>query len=81
MTEGTKQWVLGVVVGVILTSLIAIGLNKLHRAQAPQSYIDMPKDIIQAYNMGLKDAMKTNPASWELEQVCLNLWADKQPVR
>jgi hypothetical protein len=81
MTEGTKQWVLGVVVGVILTSLIAIGLNKLHRAQAPQSYIDMSKDIIQAYNMGLKDALKTNPPSWELEQVCLNMWADKQSTR
>jgi hypothetical protein len=81
MTEGTKQWALGVVVGVALTSLIAIGLNKLHRAQAPQSYIDMSKDIIQAYNMGLKDALKTNPPSWELEQICLNMWADKQPVR
>jgi hypothetical protein len=81
MTEGTKQWALGVVVGVVLTSLIAIGLNKLHRAQSPQSYVEMPRDIIQAYNMGLKDALKTNPPSWDLEQVCLNLWADKQPVR
>jgi hypothetical protein len=81
MTEGTKQWALGVVVGVVLTSLIAIGLNKLHRVQSPQSYVEMPRDIIQSYNMGLKDALKTNPASWELEQVCLNLWADKQPVR
>jgi hypothetical protein len=81
MTEGTKQWALGVIVGVVLTSLIAIALNKLHRAQSPQSYVEMPRDIIQSYNMGLKDALKTNPPSWELEQVCLNLWADKQPVR
>jgi hypothetical protein len=81
MTEGNKQWALGVVVGVVLTSLIALGLNKLHKAQSPQSYVEMPKDIIQAYNMGLKDALKTNPPSWDLEQTCLNLWADKQPVR
>jgi len=81
MTEGNKQWALGVIVGVVLTSLIAIGLHKLHRAQMPQSYVEMPRDIIQSYNMGLKDALKTNPPSWDLEQTCLNMWADKQPVR
>ena len=81
MTEGTKQWMLGVVVGVVLTSLIAIGLNKLHKAQMPQSYVEMPRDIIQAYNTGLKDALKTNPPSMDLEQTCVNMWADKQPVR
>ena len=76
-----SQFTMGVVVGFVATALIAIGINKLHRAQMPQSYVEMPKDIIQAYNMGLKDALKTNPASWELEQTCLNMWADKQPVR
>jgi hypothetical protein len=81
MTEGNKQWALGVVIGVVLTSLIAIGLHKLHRVQSPQAYVEMPRDIIQAYNTGLKDALRTNPPSWELEQVCLNMWADKQPVR
>ena len=81
MTEGNKQWMLGVIVGVVLTSLIALGLNKLHKEQMPQSYVEMPRDIIQAYNMGLKDALKTNPASMDLEQTCVNMWADKQPVR
>jgi uncharacterized membrane protein len=81
MSEGTKQWMLGVMTGVVLTSLIALGLNKLHKAQSPQSYVEMPKDIIQAYNMGLKDALKTNPPSMDLEQTCVNMWADKQPVR
>lgn len=76
-----SQFTMGVVVGFVATALIAIGINKLHRAQMPQSYVEMPKDIIEAYNMGLKDALKTNPASWELEQTCLNMWADKQPVR
>ena len=76
-----SQFTMGVVVGFVATALIAIGINKLHRAQMPQSYVEMPKDIIEAYNMGLKDALKTNPPSWDLEQTCLNMWADKQPVR
>lgn len=79
MTEGNKQWALGVVVGVVLTSLIAIGISKM-RATAPPMEM-MPRDIIQAYNMGLKDALRTNPPSMDLEQVCLNMWANKQPLR
>ena len=79
MTEGNKQWGLGVLVGVVLTSLVAIGINKMQANEPPMHM--MPKDIIEAYNMGLKDALRTNPASWDLEQTCLNMWADKQPVR
>jgi hypothetical protein len=79
MSEGTRQWMLGVIVGVVLTSLIAIGLSKM-KTPEPLMHM-MPKDIIQAYNTGLKDALRTNPASWDLEQTCLNMWADKQPVR
>jgi len=63
-------------VGVVLTTLIAIGISKM---QATSPAVDMPKDVIEAYNMGLKDALKTNPPSMDLEQVCVNLWANKQP--
>ena len=79
MTEGNKQWGLGVLVGVVLASLISIGISKMTSNEPPMHM--MPKDIIEAYNMGLKDALRTNPASWDLEQTCLNMWADKQPVR
>lgn len=79
MNENNKQWALGVMVGVVLTSLIAIGLNKMMSKEPPMEM--MPKTVIEAYNMGLKDALRTNPASWELEQTCLNMWADRQPVR
>ena len=75
MTEGNKQWGLGLVVGITLTTLIAISINKM---QPVPSAVDMPRDVIQAYNMGLKDALKTNPPSMNLEQVCVNLWANKQ---
>ena len=76
MSEGNKQWGLGLVVGITLTTLIAISINKM---QPVPSAVDMPRDVIQAYNMGLKDALKTNPPSMNLEQVCVNLWANKQP--
>ena len=75
MSEGNKQWGLGLVVGITLTTLIAISINKM---QPVPSAVDMPRDVIQAYNMGLKDALKTNPPSMNLEQVCVNLWANKQ---
>jgi hypothetical protein len=45
------------------------------------SQLTMPKDVVEAYRMGLKDAMKTNPPSLELEQTCLNMWAERQPVK
>ena len=79
MSEGNKQWALGLVVGVVLTSLIAIGISKI-KSYDPTMEI-LPKSVIEAYNMGLKDALKTNPPSMDLEQVCVNLWANKQPVR
>jgi len=81
MSEGNRQWMLGVITGVVITSLIAISINKLIPKAPEPSAVTMPQDIIQSYNMGLKDALRTNPASWELEQTCLNMWADKQPVR
>ncbi len=74
-----KQWALGLVVGVVLTSLIAIGINKMRANEPPMEIL--PKTVIEAYNMGLKDALRTNPPSMDLEQVCVNMWANKQPLR
>jgi hypothetical protein len=80
MNERNKQWMLGVMTGVVLTSLIAIALNKLIPKEPEPSAVTMPQDIVQAYNMGLKDALKTNPPSLDLEQTCVNMWANKQPM-
>ena len=74
----TKQWSLGVLVGVVLTSLIAIGISKMKPNEPPMEIL--PKTVIEAYNMGLKDALRTNPPSMDLEQVCVNMWANKQPL-
>lgn len=75
MTENNKSWGLGVVTGVVLTSLIAIGLARMTKEPTPP---EMPQSIIEAYNMGLKDAVKTNPPSLVLEETCVGLWANKQ---
>jgi hypothetical protein len=37
-------------------------------------------ELISIYKRGVKDALKTNPVIFELEQTCLEVWASKQPV-
>ena len=38
------------------------------------------EELINIYKRGRTDALKTNPVSFELEQTCLEVWANKQPV-
>lgn len=38
------------------------------------------EELINVYKRGRADALRTNPVSMELEQACLNIWANKQPV-
>ena len=75
MKENNKYWGLGVITGVVLTTLIAIAMNKIAAEPEP---IQMPKEIVEAYNMGIKDALRTNPPSTDLENTCLELWANRQ---
>ena len=37
-------------------------------------------ELISIYKRGVKDALKTNPVSFQLEQACLEVWANKQPT-
>jgi hypothetical protein len=39
-----------------------------------------PEALVRAYDQGKQDALRTNPVSMDLEMVCLNLWANKQPT-
>ncbi len=73
----TEQFWMGVVLGIVATLLLVLALDKLFQTPSP-SAVNMPKDVIQSYNMGIKDALKTNPPSMELESTCLELWANKQ---
>jgi hypothetical protein len=38
------------------------------------------EELISIYKRGAKDALSTNPVNFELEQACLEVWANKQPV-
>ena len=46
----------------------------------PDSEVTRADELISIYKRGMKDALKTNPVSFELEQTCLEVWANKQPV-
>jgi len=70
----------GVFFGSMVMLLVVLVLERLNQAPDP-SAVNMPKDVVEAYRMGIKDAMKTNPPSLELEQTCMNMWAERQPVR
>ena len=62
--------------------LVVLIIDRLsHTPEQMPSSLMMPKDVVEAYRMGLKDAIKTNPPSLELEQVCMNMWAERQPVK
>ena len=38
------------------------------------------EELINIYKRGQADALRTNPVSFELEQTCLEVWANKQPM-
>ena len=72
----------GFFLGMMVMLLVVLIVDRLNDKpeQIPTSLM-MPKDVVEAYRMGIKDAMKTNPPSLELEQVCMNMWAERQPVK
>lgn len=71
-------WVLGFAMGI----MTIIGADKIiERDILPQHAEAVRADeLISIYKRGVKDALKTNPVSFELEQTCLEVWANKQPV-
>jgi hypothetical protein len=71
-------WVLGFCVGIMFT----IGADKLMEKDLPipDSEATRADELISIYKRGMKDALRTNPVSFELEQTCLEVWANKQPI-
>jgi hypothetical protein len=62
-----------------MTLLTVLATDKLFSTpQSLQTSLSLPKDIVGAYNLGIADALKTNPASWQLEETCLEVWSNKQ---
>ena len=70
-------WALGFAIGV----MTVIGVDKIIQRDIlpPHSEAVRADELISIYKRGMKDALKTNPVSFELEQTCLEVWANKQP--
>lgn len=77
LRKGT-YW-LGFSLGLLIMLLIVLVIDRLTDDPDPSAVL-MPTNVIQAYNQGLSDALKTNPPSRDLDSVCLELWSEKQPL-
>jgi hypothetical protein len=69
----------GFLLGALTTSLLFLVIGKLSTDQGAYPPGLIPQDIVKAYNMGLKDSLRTNPPSMELDATCLELWTERQP--
>ena len=71
-------WALGFTIGV----MTVIAGDKLleKNTPIPDSESTRADELISIYKRGAKDALSTNPVNFELEQTCLEVWANKQPV-
>ena len=74
------NWLIGFIMGVLLAAgynrLADINAEKKRLEEAPIA-LGVP-EVLNAYREGRRDALKTNPVSFELEQTCLEIWANKQ---
>jgi hypothetical protein len=75
--EKFSIWALGFAVGV----MTVIGADKLLETNTPLLDAEQirAETLIEMYQRGRQDALITNPVSFELEQTCLSVWANKQP--
>ena len=75
--EKFSIWALGFAMGV----MTVIGGDKLLEINTPLPDAEQirAQTLIEMYQRGRKDALITNPVSFELEQTCLSVWASKQP--
>jgi hypothetical protein len=67
-----KQFLYPIATGVIAGGLM--GLIGSHYATTANMY-----EMLEVYEQGKKDALKTNPPSMELELTCVRVWANKIP--
>jgi hypothetical protein len=72
------NWLLGFTMGM----LTVLSYEKLMSEPLViyDSEVTRADELISIYKRGVKDALKTNPVSFQLEQTCLEVWANKQPL-
>lgn len=72
-----SNWFVGFTMGV----LVVLASQKVME-KPPVFDVELARaeELINIYKRGKQDALKTNPVSFELEQTCLEVWANKQPI-
>ena len=71
------NWLLGFTMG--LLTVLAWQKVMSEPYIAPNIEASRADELISIYKRGVKDALRTNPVSMDLEQACLEIWANKQP--
>ena len=76
-----EETVANVALGFAIGVMTVIAGDKLleKNAPIPDSETTRADELISIYKRGQADALRTNPVSFELEQTCLEVWANKQP--
>jgi hypothetical protein len=69
----------GMTFGILL--VLAIQRLTMEPPELPTMQRTLRQQIVEAYKMGIADAVNTNPPSWQLEEACLEVWANKQPTQ
>ena len=72
------NWALGFTVGIL--TVLAWQRVMSEPLILPDNEAARAEELISIYKRGVKDALRTNPVSFELEQTCLEVWANKQPL-
>ena len=69
--------------GAVFGALFVLAMQRLFapEPELPTIQRTPASQIIESYNAGIEDALKTNPPSWRLEESCLEVWANKQPTQ
>ena len=77
MERQVGNWLLGFTMGM----LTVLGGQKLMDEKVISHVEDTRAvELIDMYKRGRSDALITNPVSFELEQTCLEIWANKHPL-
>ena len=71
-----SNWFVGFTMGL----LTILAYNKIYDEPPAVEIPITSNDIVEAYKAGKRDALRTNMPSMELEQACLELWSQKQPL-
>ena len=72
------NWLLGFVVGILTVLSWQRVMSEPYISEDTEAV--RAEELISIYKRGVRDALKTNPVSFELDQTCLEVWANKQPV-